>query len=772
MKFLEDIEEDTLIVCSNRNKKLLLRKMSSLKKLINVIFLNKEEFFKLFYFSYDEKTIYYLIKKYNIKYDIAVMYLKYLIYLDKDCYSNYKLNKLFSIKKELDDNNLLIYDKYFFDYIKNKNIIIYGYEIDKFFSKTISKFDNVKYINNKSNQYNHDVFAFSHINDEIEFVCQKICELISNGVNINNIKLTNVNDEYNLVIKRIFNLYGIPIDLGDDIPLYYTLPSSYFLKNYASDLHSVIEEMKNVFNIDIVNQIISIINKYTFVNDKLLVKDMIIHDLMNTKVKKFKFNNKVEVIDIFDVCDEDYVFLIGFNQNSIPVIYKDEEYLSNKELETIGLETSNEKNISYKNRIINIIKSIKNLYISYKDKSYNNVFYPSNLIKELNMNVISIKNNYKFSNKYNKLKLCKMLDEYYKYNIKSDDFDRLYNTYNLDYKNYNNKFIGIDFNDLNKIINNELSLSYSSMQTFNECGFKYYINNILKLDVYEDKFSSFVGTLFHHILEIGLLNDINVKDEVYKFLRDRSLNNKEKFYINKLISDIEFAVNVIKDKMKFTKFNEYNFENKLSVIKNGNIKVIFKGFIDKMMSYEYNGKRLIALVDYKTYDVDVKMDLIDYGLNIQLPIYLYLANNSFPDALFAGFYVQKILPSDNKYDCDKTLSDRKSESMKLSGYSNSDENILELFDSSYRDSSVIKGLKFNKDGNFSSSSCVFSNSQMNEIVEKVDMQINNCVQKIENCDFDINPKKYKDVNISCKYCKYNDICFKCERDIVNIKEEE
>ena len=109
------------------------------------------------------------------------------------------------------------------------------------------------------------------------------------------------------------------------------------------------------------------------------------------------------------------------------------------------------------------------------------------------------------------------------------------------------------------------------------------------------------------------------------------------------------------------------------VIKKGNISVTFKGFIDKMMTYDDCGITLVALIDYKTYDVDLKMDLIEYGLNLQLPIYLYLANNNLKSVSFAGFYIQKVLPSEKKYNKDKTLEEQYSENMKLTGYSNSDK---------------------------------------------------------------------------------------------------
>ena len=36
--------------------------------------------------------------------------------------------------------------------------------------------------------------------------------------------------------------------------------------------------------------------------------------------------------------------------------------------------------------------------------------------------------------------------------------------------------------------------------------------------------------------------------------------------------------------------------------------------------------------------------------------------------------------------------------------------------------------------------------------------------------FDINPKVIKNINKGCMYCKYNDICYMRNEDIVNLKE--
>lgn len=768
MKLLDDIKSKTLIICSNSHKKRILKEMNNYDRLFPVTFMTREEFLEGCYFKYDEESIYFLMSKYHIKYDIALTYIRSLIYLDNRRHSNNKLKYLDTLKDEVKD--LLIYDYGFKDYVSSFDIYVYGYYIDMFFDRTLSMFDRVNKYEEDSEVYEHTIYHFKNIEDEVSFVCSNIIKLYNSGVDLNGIKIVNATNNYNNVFKRLSLLYNIPIE-GDKVPLYYTSASEYLLSNFDSDLSGVINDMYEKYDNDIVSLIVSVINKYTFVDDKKLVRDMIVHDLKNNYINKSEYVNSCKMCTFDDIDRDDYVFIVGFEQNSVPKIYRDEEYLSDTECDILGIENTLRKNIISKEKTINIINHTKNVIITYKDDDLGKVCYPSTLISELNMKVIDEDITFSYSNNYNKYKLCSMLDMYYKYNIHDSNMNKLYNTYNPKYKSYSNKFTGVSFDDVNRILNNNLVLSYSAMEGYNECSFKYYINNILKLDVNEEKFSAFIGTLFHHVFEVCLKKESDIDKVIDDFIKDKSFSFKETFYIDKLRDDIKFAFNTIKYQMGYSKFNEFSFENKLLVNKNKKINCVFKGFADKIMFYEYMGRKLAVIVDYKTSDIDVKMDLIDYGINLQLPIYLYLINNIYDNVRVVGFYIQRVLPSDNKYDKDKELIIRKRENMRLIGYSNIDSDVLSLFDSSYRDSNVIRGLKVNNDGSFNYHSKVISDEEMNNISNKIDSVIDKSIDNILSCDFDINPKRYKNVNISCKFCKYKDICYMSNEDIVDIKEE-
>ena len=81
--------------------------------------MTKKEYLDNYYYSYDDKTIMYLLKKYQLNIDIIKEYLSYMNIIDinKEYKSN-KINNLKNIKIELLNNNLLYENKYFKEYIK------------------------------------------------------------------------------------------------------------------------------------------------------------------------------------------------------------------------------------------------------------------------------------------------------------------------------------------------------------------------------------------------------------------------------------------------------------------------------------------------------------------------------------------------------------------------------------------------------------------------------------------------------------------------------
>ena len=83
------------VVCGSYSKRenaiAQIELLKSINKLINIKFISMEEFIKSYLFDYDEKTILYLIKNYNIGYEIALEYINNLYYVEDKKYNNEKI---------------------------------------------------------------------------------------------------------------------------------------------------------------------------------------------------------------------------------------------------------------------------------------------------------------------------------------------------------------------------------------------------------------------------------------------------------------------------------------------------------------------------------------------------------------------------------------------------------------------------------------------------------------------------------------------------------
>ena len=327
MDFSKILSDNTIIICNSNIKRKILDYLNTIPDLYSINFMSMSEVKKRLFFDYDKKAIHYLMKK-NMPYEVAEVLIKNMYYvLDRD-YNNDKLNELVKYKKELDSNKLLIKDDLFINSIKNKKIIVISKSLSKFDSYVIDilkEYTEVIPYPYEYNNYEHKIYEFSTIEKEIEYVAYSICELINKGIDINNIKISNIDDDYISGIKRIFGYFNIPINMPSNSYLIGTKIVSIFLDNYNSDISKSLESIKDYEGSDIYNSLVDILNKYTFVSDYMEVKDMIIHDLTHKLIPSKKYKNAIDIVDYKDVSDDDYVFLMNFNLKSIPKVYKDEE---------------------------------------------------------------------------------------------------------------------------------------------------------------------------------------------------------------------------------------------------------------------------------------------------------------------------------------------------------------------------------------------------------------------------------------------------------------
>ena len=778
MNFLDEIKSKTIIVCPYQVKNKLLEDIDTYNRLINVKIYTLDELKKYIYFDYDERAILYLMEEKEYSYEVSKNYIENLYYVEDKKYNNEKLDFLVALKKELIDKELLILNNYFLLSNKSVPFIVFGYDyLTNFDKKLLSNFE-YKVIDKEEVNNRFKIHKFNTLEDEVLFVAQQIIDLINKGININDISIINLDGEYNKVIIRIFKMFNIPVDIDNSSSLLSTSIGNKTIKylEESKSFEDTIKYLKEISdtNSTIYSEIINIFNKYVTLDYSFNTKyEAIKYDFMNTSIANTILDNKVRVDSLSNSIykDSEYVFLIGFNQGSIPKIYKDEDYISDKLKDILGLNTVNDINRFERSSALNNIKAIKNLTISYKTNYLDKEYYLSNLLQEyeeIDNDVITTNSSYEYS----LLKLSFMLDELLKYDKKNDELGIYFNSFNINYMGYDNKFKGIKKESLLKYLNNKITLSYSTIDTFFKCQFRYYIENILKLNKYEETFDTLIGSLFHYVLSHVYNEDFDLDRDYEYYLKDKELSIKEKFYIDKLKKELVIICNRLKDFYNDTGLTSVFTEKRIIIDKSTDIEAIFKGIVDKIMYKEYDGKTLLAIVDYKTGNADIDIYNSAYGIGMQLLIYLYLISKS--DDLFdnyscVGFYLQKILSNEVNIEKDKTYLDIKYNNLKLFGYSTDDVLSLQRFDPTYENSAYIKSLKTTKTG-FYAYSKVISEDTMKDLVDLVDKKIDEARDKIINADFSINPKWISDDKdlTGCLYCKYYDICNRKNEDIVNL----
>ena len=779
--------EDNLVIIGPSYVKKEILKECSLK--YNVKFFSIEELKEKYLYRYKDDTLVYIDNKYNLIPEVGIIILNNLYEIDTSkVYISYKLNDLVSIKKDLIDSGYIMYDNYFKKYLNDKKILILNDGFNSLIENIISEIsisNRVSVITIKDvNKEELDIYEFNTLEEEVIFLATKISKLIKEGISLDKIKINTLDSVYKAPLNRIFNFYNIPVKTNSNNKLYYLDDIKLFLNSLDDNMTILsINELLDTLVIDdkVKEKLVSILNKYTdygYIKD---IKAELIYELKNTKIEFEKYSNLVEEINYkkYYPSDDEYIFILGFNQDKIPKIYKDDKYLSDLEIEEIGSDTSLKRNSIETSKLLKFIKTTNNVTISYKLSSNFMEFSPSNYIKEigsiLKVNIINNKYDYK-NEKINKLMLASGLDKYIKYNVISDDLDKLYSSYSdIEYKAYDNNYTKIDYEVIKNKLNNKINLSFSNTNTFFRCKFRFLLETIYKLAPFEETISQKIGTLFHEVLCIVYKDRTTDYDKVIDQVISKMYEKptkKEIYYQEKYRQAIKKLIGILNDEIDKSSYENSYFEEWFSIDKSDDLEIKIVGKIDKVLTLKDDTNTYVIVVDYKTGALHNDFNSVIYGLDMQLLYYLYLIKNStkISNPKFTGMYLQSIMTEVLASQKNKTYDDLVSDNMKLSGYTTDNLKRLYEIDHNYEDGSFIKGIKVKNDGTFYAYSKVLDDDAIDALINIIDTNIKEVIDSIKNSDFPINPKKLGDTLVGCEYCPFGDICYKNENNITCLKE--
>ena len=739
---------EKLIVCPNEEKIRILKEWETKREFHSYRFMTKEEYMKHYFFSYDDSALFYLMKKYSFHIDVAKVILKslYVIDLEKD-YSSSKLRFLKEIKLDLKNQGYIYYSNSFLSFLLKRDVEVYNYyDLDLYEEKALSFKIEIPQVS-----FSHSVYEFSSMEDEINFVCCQIIELLNKGVELEKISLCNVSSDYYYTIEKLFSYYHIPVMIPYQNSIYGTKVVSDFLSTGQLDLN---DSNKSIIN----KKLISILGDLSIFDlDDPIYNKILIDKLKHTFLPNQKLKRAVCIKYLFSTTfmDVEYVFVIGFNQKEV------------------SMYSSVQLNERQKRTILYLLSKIKNLYLSYKLTTPFSRFYPSSLIDEFQLDIVHFNNDtYSYSNFYNQLRLSEKLDVFQLYGEKQDFLEELNVHYTIPYRTYSSRFSGISLDIYLKNLSYPLQLSYTSLNSYNECKFQYYLKYVLKLDDFKDSFSSFVGSMYHKILSLYKKTGFDFEKEYLNYLETRDLSMKEKLLLVRIKKELLEFIDILKEQDLLTGYDMSLYEKKIEVPIDNDISVKFVGYIDKIMYYKKIEDTYFSIIDYKTGTIDTHIEPMKYGLHMQLPIYLFLIHygNLFDNPIFTGIYYQNILFSYPSWSL-KIEKEKKNRYL-LNGYSTDDVSILSRFDSTYEDSEMIKSMKYSLEKGFGHYSKIIDNDTLYKLLIYTKNHIYDRVDSILKADFDINPKVYESINVSCKYCSFKDICFMREDNLVYLDKVE
>ena len=778
------MQANTIYITPNAYKQNVLLQKSQDCKLNQDIFMTLEELIEKITFEITPMALYELIKEYHFSYSIAKMYLNNIRYVyDVKTSQHPNIQKLIELKQELESKKLLKTDPIFKQYIKGKKLEVRGYILTKEEKKFLHSLENittVDVIEDKPKKYTHTVYGLETIDEEVAYIAADIARRLHNGNAIDKIFLTNVTEEYAIPLHRIFRMFQIPLEEQNK----HTLYGNALVQKWLDTIASCEDKEESIQKIDVpteplelklYEEFIKICNQYVMLPKDEIWFTCILEACKYQTLPPTKLKSAIHIKDVRkDLFEEDdIVYVLGMNQENIPRVYQDENYLNDTCCTMLEIDTTKDKNDYERNLVIQKINAIPNAILTYKKKTPFGSYYRSSILDLLDCKEEKPENiSYQYSDDWNQISLAKQMDQYIEYNEKGAMLDLLYAHYpDFSYRTYDNQYQPIDVNHLHDYLNQKLLLSYTSLDNYNRCGFRYYMSNILKVEAYQETFAQKIGNLFHYFLSIAFTPSFDFEQEWKNYHQEREYTAKERFFLKKLKQELLFVIQTIQEQNKYTSLTKEKYEQKIFTSITGNIKITFMGIVDKIKYKEEDGVIYAAIIDYKTGTLETNLNQSIYGIGMQLPIYLYLVKNQpgWKSVQVLGFYLQKMIQNEINNDDNEDYEKLKKDNMRLEGYSINQMDLLEKLDSTYMDSQMIKSLKVGKNG-FYAYSKILSDTQMNKLLHLTQQQIEQAAHQIEQADFCINPKQIGQKLVGCEFCKYQDLCFKTPKDIVHLKE--
>lgn len=728
--------------------------------LVSFHLLTKEELLAAYYGQGDFHLMYQYRKEHpDLSLVFVRLYIENAMRLFHANSDDEKTRTLQGVREELFQRGWIQPKPYFSIFLHRYEMVIFGYGSFDIEIETLCQEEGLSfhYLTRPLIQKEMYVSHFETIEDEIFHICQEILKLHQKGVPFQKIHLFTLGNEYQYLLEHIGRDFHIPMQ-STIRESYLSLPSSQYLIKYYQE-HGTFEGIEvDEEDKDLLSSLQNFEKEAILDTDPLWKKMKLFRSfLKNISLPIIRYLDAVQIDHRYSYHEDEYVFVLGFDQEHYPLIHQDDDFLPDIIKKQNKQRTSREWNRSEEEKLHQLLFASLHCFVSFHVKALDGVHHPSMLIEKWQLKwKKEAEPQIYYSLSQVRKRGARKLDYERKYGIHNQESER-YLPYLKDYRTYLPCFQGTHYFQENQFLQH----SYSSLKVYAQCPYHYYVQMVLKLDPFEGNFSSRLGTYAHEIMEKAIGSSRPFSDILAEIDNKYEWNNQESLFLERIKEELEEVVSWNQEHLAHMEHPLLEKEQRFTMPLADNASL--KGTIDQIVLVGKNHP-YYAVVDFKTGDETFSEKKIPYGYSLQLPIYglLLKENEKFQHKTWIGAYIQPILTS---------TSTNKATAWKWKGISIDDPSLLSQVDSTYMSSRFIQGLSITKENQFAKNAKVVSALRWQED-EKMTLDVlKKMNEDIHANRFMIAPKVI-DQESACRYCPYHDICYVREEDKIEISTKE
>ncbi len=377
---------------------------------------------------------------------------------------------------------------------------------------------------------------------------------------------------------------------------------------------------------------------------------------------------------------------------------------------------------------------------------------------------------------------------------------------------YKNSMNSLNSDIVKRIYENNMTMTVSKLESYAECQFKYFMENVLrprpriiqKIEFYD------LGNIYHTVVE-RFINKINeehkdisiiardeaekeaaaITDEVLTEQADKitaiEANQRNRYMKEKIKRVMKRTCWTIVRQLMSGGFRPKYTELQIDLVDKNDekaqkgiylspieipvetdkIKEVLKlrGKIDRVDVFENNDKLYINIIDYKSSPNDIDLDDASEGLQVQLIVYLKALIDNGRElfgkkpnvgGLFYYYINDPVYKDDNR---EKDPEEEIFRSLKLKGYVLRDKEVVKFMDKNIGNTSSVIPAALKSNGEFyENRTKALTEESFNNLIEFVYKKCADMTKSILEGNINIDPFKKSDGTTPCKYCEYIGIC--------------